>query len=258
MHPYVTINTNSTWCFSWFQVGFHVFSWFQVGFSWVGFHGFPCLRVGFSSFQVGFHGFFHGSRLVFWSSRLVFCGSRLVFMVSHALWFQEGFHGFSWFQVGFYVFLWSQVGFFMDPGWFFMGRFSWFLMALGWFFTVPDGFSWFFHCSRLVFWGSRLVFLGSRLVFSGSRLVSWFLMLHGSRKVFIIQAHATQRSMRKYEEQLFTLAEVSSFIVHFVEIRKGLKVAKTHQNRPRLSAFVWESQIKILYLFRFCPTKHLF
>ena len=76
----------------------------------------------------------------------------------------------------------------------------------------------------------------------------------------MIQVHATHLG-EEYEEvceQLFTLAEVSSFIVHFVQIRKGLKVAKTHQNRPRLSAFVWESQRKSLYLFRFCPTKHLF
>ena len=142
----------------------HGFSWFFMVPGW-----FFMVYHSFSWFSMVFHGF---------------------------SWF---FHGFSWFQVGFYVFLWSQVGFFMDPGWFFMGRFSWFLMALGWFFTVPEGFSWFFHCSRLVFWGSRLVFLGSRLVFSGSRLVSWFLMLHGSRKVFIIQAHATHLG-EEYEE----------------------------------------------------------
>ena len=80
-----------------------------------------------------------------------------------------------------------------------------------------------------------MVFLGSRLVFSGSRLVSWFLMLHGSRKVFMIQAHATHLG-EEYEEvceQLFTLAEVSSFIVHFeICVVKTFKLDfQHHSNR---------------------------
>ena len=156
-------------------------------------------------------------------------------MVSHALWFQEGFHGFSWFQVGFYVFLWSQVGFFMDPGWFFMGRFSWFLMALGWFFTVPDGLHGFFIVPGWFFEVPGWFFLvpGWFLVVPG--WFSWFLMLHGSRKVFMIQAHATHLG-EEYEEvceQLFTLAEVSSFIVHFeICVVKTFKVDfQHHSNR---------------------------
>ena len=90
--------------------------------------------------------------------------------------------------------------------------------------------------------------------------VSWCLMLYGSRKVFMIQAHATHlgEEYEKVCEQLFTLAEVSSFIVHFVEIRKGIKVAKTHQNRPRLSAeCLGNPQRKSHCLFRYCLTKHL-
>merc|ERR1711952_504385 len=65
-------------------------------------------------------------------------------------------------------------------------------MALGWFFIVPGGFSWFFHCSRLVFLGSRLVFHGSWLVFHGFpwffmvfHVFSWFFMVfHGSGLAF--------------------------------------------------------------------------
>ena len=43
-----------------------------------------------------------------------------------------------------------------------------------------------------------------------------------------------------------------------IQIRKGLKVAKAHQNRPRLSAeCLGNPQRKSLFLFRYCPTKHL-
>ena len=43
-----------------------------------------------------------------------------------------------------------------------------------------------------------------------------------------------------------------------IQIRKGLKVAKAHQNRPRLSAeCLGNPQRKSIYLFMYCPTKHL-
>ena len=142
-------------------------------------------------------------------------------MVSHALWFQEGFHGFSWFQVGFYVFLWSQVGF------------SWIQVCFSW--VGFHGFSWLwvgFSPFRVGFHGYFIV-PGWFLVVQG--WFSWFLMLHGSKKVFMIQAHATHLG-EEYEEvceQLFTLAEVSSFIVHFeICVVKTFKLDfQHHSNR---------------------------
>ena len=61
-------------------------------------------------------------------------------------------------------------------------------------------------------------------------------MLHGSRKVFMIQAHATHLG-EEYEEvceQLFTLAEVSSFIVHFEKcVVKTFKLDFQHHSNKK-------------------------
>ena len=134
---------------------------------------------------------------------MFFCGPRLVFSWIQVGFSWVGFHGFSWLWVGFSPFRMGFHGFFIVPGWFFEVP-GWFFLVPGWFLVVQG---WF----------------------------SWFLILHGSRKVFMIQAHATHQG-EEYEEvceQLFTLAEVSSFIVHFeICVVKTFKLDfQHHSNR---------------------------